>query len=266
MKLKKISKNDLNTIKNLQPLGWSDIIPAFQFYINNSFCFPVKIYDSKKVYAVGSAIIHDNTAWIAHVIVNPEERRKGMGTRIVQHILEHVKSQDCKTISLLATEEGSYLYKKFGFKKQIEYALFKREKPMSKKIFSENILPYKESMNEHILQLDKFISGEKRTHILENLLHTSIIFQKENEIQGIYFPDLNEGYIIAIHSEAGIALMEYKHTHNVIGGVPIINDTAISFYENINFIALRNPIRMIYGEPFEWQPENIYSRIGGNLG
>jgi len=42
MQFEKVTIEDLDEIRNLQPQDWSDIIPEFEFYIQSPFCSPIK--------------------------------------------------------------------------------------------------------------------------------------------------------------------------------------------------------------------------------
>ncbi len=75
-----------------------------------------------------------NTAWLAHIIVDPEYRKRGIGSLIVCQLLDFLKNSGCETVSLIATELGYSVYKKAGFVEQTEYAFFEREES-GKRVF-----------------------------------------------------------------------------------------------------------------------------------
>jgi hypothetical protein len=49
MQFEEVTYKDLDEIRNLQPEGWSDIVPEFESYINQSFCHPVKTRLDNKI-------------------------------------------------------------------------------------------------------------------------------------------------------------------------------------------------------------------------
>src|SRR5665648_764683 len=87
MQFETVTIDDLDEIRNLQPQDWSDIIPEFEFYIQSSFCSPIKTKIDDKIVGIGASIIFKNTSWIAHIIVDSEYRNKGIGAQIVIEIL-----------------------------------------------------------------------------------------------------------------------------------------------------------------------------------
>ena len=46
-----------------------------------------------KIIGIGTGIVFGNTAWIAHIIVNPEFRRRGIGRKIVIKLLNIIFSK-----------------------------------------------------------------------------------------------------------------------------------------------------------------------------
>ncbi|MBP9022318.1 MAG: hypothetical protein KBH06_03855 [Spirochaetes bacterium] len=52
-----IMNADLDDIRNFQPEGWSDIIPAFKFYCASGFCYPFKLIADNKTAGCGCAFI-----------------------------------------------------------------------------------------------------------------------------------------------------------------------------------------------------------------
>ena len=150
MLYKKITKVDLNEIRELQPPDWDDIIPDIEFYINSSFCEPIKATIDNIIVGIGTKIVFENTAWIAHIIVRNEYRNNGIGFQIVNHLLDTLKKQYIQTCSLIATSLGKPVYAKVGFKVASEYLFFKREKPWIESDFSNKIIPFDEKYRNAI--------------------------------------------------------------------------------------------------------------------
>lgn len=43
MEFKKFESSDMRSLADLQPEGWGDITPAYQFYVTSLFCSPIKV-------------------------------------------------------------------------------------------------------------------------------------------------------------------------------------------------------------------------------
>ena len=73
--------------------------------------------------------------------------------------------------------------------------------------------------------------------------------------------------IIAENSRAGTALLRKKYA--VVDDkavLPVDNKAGIEFFMENGFTETLRAVRMIWGKPFVWQPDKIYSRIAGKLG
>lgn len=261
-----IIENDIHYLRELQPDGWPDIIPIFEHYLNIPFCKPIKVVIENKIVGIGTAILLNNSAWLAHIIVNPEFRRKGIGSLIVHHLLGNLKKIGFETISLIATDMGYPIYKKAGFKEQTEYVFFERKEPLKDYYRSKNVVQYTNTNIEDIFFLDKIVTGEDRRILLNDKLENSYVYQKNGKLIGYYIPGLGEGLIIADNVEAGIELMRLRYSIINKGVLPIDNIEGIKFLKENGFLETKKAKRMILGKEFSWQPGKVFNRIGGNLG
>jgi len=161
-----VTKSDLVDIRKLQPAGWPDIVPEFEFYIEKGFCYPIKIIVDNKLVGIGTSILFDKTCWLAHIIVDKDFRKRGIGFRIVERLINDIKNQTIETYLLIATGPGLSIYKKTGFKIVTEYKFFIRVKPWLNLPVSPNVSLYRNEYYSMLLDLDKKISGENRQHLL----------------------------------------------------------------------------------------------------
>ena len=266
MEFKKIESSDLQFLATLQPEGWGDITPAYQFYVSSRFCFPIKVIIDKKIIGIGAAIIHNEVAWLGQIIVHPDFRKKGIGKKITEVLVDMSKAKHCETIYLIATDLGAPIYESIGFKTETQYLFFKDIKIDPPCLTSQFTVPFEEIYREQIIKMDKIISGENRAHHLEEHFSKSYIFKENKKVEGYFLPTLGEGLIIANSPKAGIELMKFRFINKENAILPVDNSDAINFLHDNNIKEHRSAKRMRLGTERKWQPENIYNRIGGNLG
>lgn len=266
MDIQNLEHIDINFISDLLPIGWEGVIPTIDSYTDTNFCFPIKVSIDKKIVGIGTTIIHNETAWLAHIIVHPDYRNQSIGKVITQTLVDSSYSKSCETIYLLATELGEPVYKKIGFETETEYIVFKREG--ASEIFKNpgNIVAISNDFKKQILDLDRQVSGEDRILLLEQHLSNGFLYLQDNEAQGFYLPNLGEGLIIATTNSAGHELMKLRLKSKGFAAFPIDNVSATEFMRQNNFKASMTQKRMRLGKKRNWQPTNIYNRIGGNLG
>ncbi len=266
MEIQKLEHSDINSISDLLPFGWEDVLPIIDAYTNTNYCFPIKVKIDKKIVGIGTTIIHNKTAWLAHIIVHFHYRNQGIGKAITQTLVETASSKGCETIYLLATELGEPLYKKIGFEIETEYLIFRCEGANRTFKNSGNIITLNSDFKKQILNLDRQATGEERVLVLEQHLSNGFLYLQDNEVKGFYLPDLGDGLIIATTSSAGQELMKLRLKSKDFAAFPIDNLSAKEFMRQSNFNEFRTEKRMRFGKERNWQPENIYAIIGGNLG
>lgn len=266
MDIQNLEHIDINFISDFLPIGWEGVIPTIDSYTNSNFCFPIKVCIDKKIVGIGTTIIHNKTAWLAHIIVHPDYRNQSIGKVITQTLVDTSYSKDCETIYLLATELGEPVYKKIGFEMETEYIVFKSEGTNGTFMNSDNIVAINSGFKKQVSELDRQVSGEDRILLLEQNLSDGFLYLQDNEVQGFYLPNLGDGLIIATTNSVGQELMKLRLKSKGFASFPIDNLSAIEFMHQNNFNQVRTQKRMRLGKKRNWQPKNIYNRIGGNLG
>jgi GNAT superfamily N-acetyltransferase len=267
MQFRDIAYDDLDEIRNLQPEGWPDIVPEFEYYIRTKFCFPIKAVSNDKILGVGALIVFGNTAWLAHIIVDENHRNSGIGSQITEKLINDGKQRSVQSILLIATELGLPVYKKAGFRIISEYQYLNREKPWRDFPISPNIYPYEDAFNSEIGELDETTSGESRRLLLTGYLEHTLVYIQNNSVSGLYIPGLGEGLIYGSTAEAGLELMKIKYSKVDKAVLPGENHLGNNFLRQNGFThSGTKGTRMILGQEINWKPEQIYSRIGGNFG
>ncbi len=267
MKLEPITKRDFDEIRNMEPKGWHDIIPDIELYVKSEFCNPIKVMVEERIAGIGASIVFKNTAWLAHIIVDENFRNRGIGTGIVNELLNYLKNNSIESCSLIATEMGKPIYVRAGFRIVTEYIFMERTQPWSGEPVSGNVIAFREEHRERVHELDRMISGESREWLLRDYLGDAMVYSEHGEISGYYMPAFKEGLVFADTEKAGLELMELRCAKADKTVLPVDNTSGIEFLKGRGFAETgQRAARMILGRDLDWRPGNIYSRIGGNFG
>ncbi len=108
------------TLKELA--GWNQLPQDWSGYmaLAPTGCF-AGVLDGRVV-ATGTAIDYGReVGWIGMILVHPEFRRRGMATRMMNRLLDHLSALGCRTLKLDATDAGAQVYEKLGF--VVEYGV-----------------------------------------------------------------------------------------------------------------------------------------------
>ncbi|TKC60189.1 GNAT family N-acetyltransferase [Pedobacter hiemivivus] len=266
MKILALEYKELNLISDLTPEGWNEIKPSFGFYVQSSFCFPIKVVVDDKIVGLGATIIHNDVAWLGHIIVHPDQRGNGIGKCVTQALIDIAKQNKCETIYLIATKLGAPVYEKLGFVTDTEYLFFKDVKFDEELVISDQVIPYNQDFKDEISILDKMTTGEERMMHLENSLENGFVYINNHTIEGFYLPALGDGLIVANNSSAGLELLKLHLKSNDKVSFPIDNLLATDFLHNNGFKEYDVAKHMRLGNIRSFKLENIYNRIGGNVG
>ena len=125
-----------NDIVELYKIGgwWKDYYDdsSIKDLIKGSFAFAVAIDTiSKKTIGMGRLISDGiSDAYIQDLIVIPSFRKKGIGKKIAQKLIDYCKKKNISWLGLISEPEQDEFYKKLGFKIMERYTpmLFKEDK------------------------------------------------------------------------------------------------------------------------------------------
>ncbi len=256
---------DIDSLPQIQPEDWNDIRIPISLYIEPDYIFPFKAMIDDVLVGTGTAILHEETGWLATIVTHSEYRNKGIGKRITEYLLDFLQKQNCEYIYLIATVLGEPVYKKVGFLTESIYNSYKDINLENLEI-SENIKPYQSRYKPVILELDKVISGEDRLQHLETFLPDSFVYLQNGKVEGAYFPGFGDGLIVANIETAGLELMKKRFQKFNIACFPQENKTAHDFMLSFGYEPVMKPARMYFGKQMPWKPEGLYNRVGGNIG
>jgi hypothetical protein len=215
---------------------------------------------------VGSAIVHKDTGWLAHIIVHPAHRNNGVGRLITETLLNNLHKRNCTTINLIATELGAPVYAKLGFETETEYLFFKDLAPDATWGMTESVVPYTSDFKQQIVAMDFRVSGEDRMFHLEQYLPGAYVYLEDGLMKGYYLPSFGEGMVVADNSNAGLGLMKFRLSVKENAAFPKDNLAASVFFHDRGYKEFKTAKRMRLGIKREWQPGHFYNRVGGNLG
>ena len=266
MQVLNLQSADIDILNELQPLGWEDIRSYFYYYVSSPSCDTIKICEGTRIAAIGTTIRHPDTAWLAHVIVHPDFRNQGLGKKLTSELIDRAYAKKIKTIYLDATDMGFPVYRKLGFETETEYVHFDGELINQNLSNPAAVIPYDEKYRRDILKLDQNTSGENRELILNDRLKFSLLYLKEDQVAGLYFPNFFENAIMANDPEAGTELMKLRMRVKHKFRFPVGNKHGINFLIKNGYQQIRTSRKMILGPKREWNERYNYNRISGGLG
>ena len=160
------SGEHLNTIA-----GWNQTEADWGRFLDSSpnGCFVTEV-DGRIVGTAATISYENRFAWIGMVLVDPEFRNMGIGTRLLQQAMEHLDRMGVSTMKLDATPLGKPIYSKLGFVSEYEIERWLLTRPVtvppSPPVVTSDV---DEAQLAAICALDREVFGADRSFLLRSL-------------------------------------------------------------------------------------------------
>ena len=103
--------------------GWNQLAEDWQVFFESPGSGGFLVERDGAVLGTSAYIRYDSLAWVAMMLVDPDERRSGLGSRLLEAALEALRGVKC--VGLDATPLGLPLYRRHGF---VEHSQLSRMK------------------------------------------------------------------------------------------------------------------------------------------
>jgi GNAT superfamily N-acetyltransferase len=218
----------------------------------------------------------DQVAWIAMVLVDENHRRRGIGTNLLRHALDHLDSREVPTIRLDATRLGRPVYETLGFIPEYDLTRYQGIAPSYPSL--PTVVDAASGDYPDIIEFDKMITGTNRekmlTRLFEEFPRGLRTFRRKGKIEGYVMirPGANAAQIgpcIAVN-DAGPALLRdalnrYAGKYIFID-IPYDNAGAVKIAESSGLEIQRCFTRMYRGERVDDKPEALWASSGPEKG
>jgi ribosomal protein S18 acetylase RimI-like enzyme len=168
-----MSKHDIPAGLRLKELaGWNQTAADWNRFLNASpqGCFVAEV--EGEVRGTATTISFENKfGWIGMVLVDPQQRSQGIGTKLLERTIEYLDQQKMPTMKLDATPQGKPLYEKLGFVTEygIERWVLKRFPSADAKTAKPNRAALSAGQLQSILSKDREVFGADRSSLLLSL-------------------------------------------------------------------------------------------------
>ncbi len=238
----------------------------------------------ENVVATGSTVIYQGrVAWIGMILVDPEYRRLGIGTKMLHHCIAYLQSRNVPAIKLDATPMGQPVYEKIGFLAEYGAARWEGrgiEVPETPESDECLIRPLAADDAEALRQLDSPVFGADRTDLLLSCLKdhpecAGAVWQGD-ELAGFVLARIGTdahhiGPLVARDSGVAGSLLYWaiKQRRRDRIFIDILTDNPL-MSECLTLLGMKEQrpfLRMYLGENhYPGQPELVYAMAGPELG
>lgn len=183
--------SEMHALASTPAVGFDDTLDDLQQHIRLAGKYAYAFIDEETnqlVSTVAAVVMTNETIRIMDVITAPQHRKRGLATRILQHLIDALRQDPSlpSCLELEASSEGCELYKKLGF--TIDYEISS---------FSKKSVPIQDGtcQNDHlteadiaaICKLDKAACGIFRGMVISEVPKSQILVDRQEKIEGFLF-------------------------------------------------------------------------------
>jgi GNAT superfamily N-acetyltransferase len=173
--------------------GWNQTAADWNRFLEASpeGCFVAE--ENDHVCGTAATVSFENRfAWIGMVLVDPEYRARGIGTRLLARAIKHLEDLRLPAMKLDATPQGKPLYEKLGFLPEYEIGRWTLRRSYIEAVESSGLgapEPLAQGLMESVFKTDREVFGADRTFLLKSLHE-----DKPDFTMGIFDAGRVEGY------------------------------------------------------------------------
>jgi ribosomal protein S18 acetylase RimI-like enzyme len=261
--LRVMRESDIAFANQLREIaGWNQTERDWRGYLSYEpeGCFVAEV-DGKPAGTATTIRYGRKFGWIGMVLVHPDQRRLGIGSKLLRKTISYLKECGVRGIKLDATPMGKKVYVPLGFVDEYELSRYELTVPAIAPSHAPQIVPYATVDAAEIARLDTEAFGGERPHVLAAMSKRDpeLCFAAR-DAEGL------RGFLIArygaravqvgpwiardtAHAEQLlIALLSRIESRTVFIDTPAPNVAGVGLMEKFGFRVQRTLTRMYLGE------------------
>jgi GNAT superfamily N-acetyltransferase len=236
---------------------------------------PIVAEHDGRIVGTGCGAVHRDTGWVGVIYVAPERRGTGLGARITRTVLDGLEARGCRTQLLIASPMGQPIYEREGFTPLGQHIRFTIDGLPPDGPADPRIRPFAPSDFAAIAALDRTATGEDRRTVLSALVTPETTLVATDPGGGVQAflarTPWRGGALIARDPADAVRLLERRRRstgvdHRAGAGVLAFNTAGRAALRAAGWEEEPGHLRMIRGEPLDWQPEMIFGQFYGAIG
>jgi GNAT superfamily N-acetyltransferase len=226
------------------------------------------------IVATGVGTISGQAGWIGTIFVDPSWRGQGLGRGMTQAIIDRLEAAGCRSLVLVATNEGRRLYEGMGFDVETQYRIMQAVglPPVDA---TDGVRHFEATDLPAVRALDREGTGEDRSLAIERLAAPEtarVAPGLDGAVDGFVIrAPWGGGATLARTPDAALRILTARRRAagpegRVRVGVLDENTEGIARLSEVGLRLIWSAPRMIRGEPLAWRPEWIWGQFNHAMG
>lgn len=243
--------------------------------------------DELGIVGTGVATLHGPVAWIGTIWVHPDRRRRGLGLALTNWTIDVAEGAGCRTLVLVASDEGRPLYERLGFSDLTFEPVLEApglpaaaDRPGDVAVASgsgpgRRVRAWRAEDLPAALALDLAATGEDRSAGFRAFADpsTAIVVVGQDDVPRGFLirAPWGGGATIAPDPDDAMALLTARRRASgpdkrVRAGLMASNTVGLERLAAAGWTEAWRARRMSRGEPLDWQPDAIWGQFNHAMG
>ncbi len=274
---------------------WGDRRSFFAFAADHPACDAIVAVDHGRVVGTGVGTRNGAVGWVGTIFVAAERRGAGLGTELTERICDGLAAAGCRTLVLVATEQGRPLYERLGFSIADWYVTVERDaralggpaggEPAGGEPAGDGtaghldaalvIAPFSPADVAEAAELDRAATGEDRAHLLAAFAGIAgglTVRDAAGGLRGfVARAPWGGGATVAPDPADARRLLDARLAaappgHRVRAGTMLSNAAGLAMLAADGWTEAWRAPRLHRGEPLAWQPTALWGQFNHALG
>lgn len=254
---------------------WGDRRTWFEFAVSQPACAPVVAEVDGRLAGTGVGTANGAVGWIGTIWVEPDRRGGGLGRALTQAVIDGLEAAGCRTLVLVATDQGLPLYERMGFQHQTRYRILEAPGLDPAAVPADQaVRPFAPADLDPIIGLDRAATGEDRAHAIRRFAtpDSARVLQVGGDVRGFVIrAPWGGGATVARTPVDAMRILDARRRASGPGGrvrVGLVEDNAagLAALEAAGLVPVWSAPRLIRGEPLAWRPAWIWGQFNHAIG
>jgi len=255
--------------------SWGDRRTWFEFATTQPECRPIVAEIEGRLVGTGVGTANGRAGWVGTIWVHPDHRGAGLGRALTQAVIDGLEAAGCRTLLLVATDQGLPLYERMGFELQTRYRILEAAGLDGTAADSDpGVRAFEAADLAAVVDLDRWASGEDREHAIRRFASaaTAKVLEVEGTVRGFVIrAPWGGGATVATEPADAMRILEARRLASGPAGrvrVGLVEENAagLAALEAAGLVPIWSAPRLIRGEPLDWHPEWIWGQFNHAMG
>ena len=258
---------------------WGDRRSWFEFATTQPECRPIVADIDGSIVGTGVGTANGAVGWVGTIWVDPSHRGAGLGRALTQAIIDDLEAGGCRTLLLVATEQGRPLYGRMGFELQTRYRILEAPglalaESVGEEPAGDGVRPFSAGDLDAILALDRAATGEDRAHVIRRFAApgSTKVLEVDGGVRGFVIrAPWGGGATVAPEPTDAMRILHARRRASGPGGrvrVGLVEENAagLAVLEAAGLTPIWSAPRLVRGEPLDWRPDWIWGQFNHAIG